>query len=198
MNNMNCEYKLQDIKNLLKEKLDKGFTIFGLNDKMYGFEGEVMCLDGSDCFYRFGFNFEIDKYALFFIQRKESVETLSSDVTFEEAIESYLEHYDNLIKTHKKKQVKSIKKYLKQTLNRKFSFYQCDDNIFGFEGKKIYFEKADYFYRFMVDLQTDKYSLFFIKKAEFVKTIERDTSLEKVVKSYERHYQKFMNKYFNK
>jgi len=89
--------------------------------------------------------------------------------------------------------VKSFKSYLERTLNIDFYYYECDTFIYGFEGSHVKVDKDTYFYRFILDLEKNKSSVYFIKTLDSIQTIIENVSGIEAITSYYNHYNRFIN-----
>jgi hypothetical protein len=89
--------------------------------------------------------------------------------------------------------VKSFKSYLERTLDIDFYYYQCDTFIYGFEGSHVKVDKDTYFYRFVLDLEKNKCSLYLVKRFDGVQTIIENVSGIEAIASYYNHYNHFIN-----
>jgi hypothetical protein len=97
-----------------------------------------------------------------------------------------------MISINVKESLKSFKTYLKEKLNKNFSYYQMDEFIYGFEGAHIYVDEYQYFYRFIVDLKNDKYGIYFIKSGDFSNEIIDNTTIDESIRFFNFHYNDFM------
>jgi len=97
-----------------------------------------------------------------------------------------------MISINVKESLKSIKTYLKEKLNKKFSSYQIDEFIYGLEGGHIWIDEYQYFYRFIVDLKNDKYGISFIKSGDYSNELIDNTTIDESIRFFNFHYNDFM------
>ena len=92
--------------------------------------------------------------------------------------------------------ISSFKNYLREVTLKRFSSYECDTFIYGFEGNHHYFtsdSSVKFFHRFIFDIQNDKYSLFYVKTFDSVQPIIENVSLYEVIQHYNQHNNSIFN-----
>jgi hypothetical protein len=180
-------YAIEGIQHYLKTKTNKLFSSHKFNNNNVGFEGSHLYFKGKKYFYRFVVDLITNKYSIYFLEEGESVETLKEDITFDEAINVYSDHYNSQDRNETNR-IESIRIYLQTHINTPFSTFYCKDLIYAFEGSRFTLQGMRYFFRFFVNLETDKYGLSLIQQGRLAKTLIEDSTLVETIKFYLNNY----------